>query len=374
MNASYRADTKECGVTRRDQNQQWYRLLVTVVAALILFQGVAAGAVAREQGSTPYVEPPPGRVDAPTPVTFPADDGPHDALIEWWYYTGHLFTEAGDRYGFEQVVFKGSPSGVPGFATHAAITDAARDRFIYDQQVAGPEALQEGPGFNIRIGDWVVRGGGGNDRLKMDLPGYEMAIVLTATKAPTLHDGDGFIDYGNGQGSYYYSRTRLAVTGTLIVDGIPKAVVGEAWMDHQWGDFETYDQGGWDWFSIQLSDGTDLMLYLIRGEDGEPVILDGSLVSPAGELTILDGPDFEVEATATWTSAETDTTYPSRWNVRLPAHDLALTLTPSVAAQELDTRATTGVIYWEGEVVVEGVFGGAPADGFGYVELTGYAD
>ncbi len=340
--------------------------------ALMMCGGVLGAAVTYATEGTPYVEPPPGNVDAPEEVTFPEDDGPHDAFIEWWYYTGHLFTDDGTRYGFEQVVFKGASNGVPGFASHAAITDSARDRFVYDQRVSGPAALQPGPGFNIVMGDWVMRGMDGEDRLRMSVPGYQMAIELSAIKPPTLHDGDGFIDYGGGQGSYYYSRTRMAVHGVLVVQGEPREVHGEAWMDHQWGDFETFDEGGWDWFSVQLADGTDLMLYIIRAADGTPVILDGSLVSPEGELTILDGPDFRVTATEEWTSEATGTTYPIRWNVELPEQDLTLSLTSSVAAQELDTRATTGVIYWEGEVTVEGVKDGQEVDGLGYVELTGY--
>lgn len=349
--------------------------LVRGVALLLVLMGsLASGGRVGAGEATPGVEPPPGAIDAPIPVTFPNDDAPHDALIEWWYYTGHLFSASGERYGFEQVVFKGRPNGIPGFASHAAITDSAADQFVYDQRVAGPDALQLGPGFNIVMGDWVMRGGGGNDRLKMDVPGYAMAVELTATKPPTLHDGDGFIDYGNGQGSYYYSRTRMDVTGTLVVDGAAVAVTGEAWMDHQWGDFETYDDGGWDWFSVQLGDDTDLMLYVIRGPDGRPLILDGSFVSADGELTVLDGPDFAVEATSTWRSDETDTTYPASWTIEVPVLDIDLTLTPSVAAQELDTTATTGVIYWEGEVIVTGTRGRQQVDGLGYVELTGYAD
>ncbi len=321
-----------------------------------------------------YVEPPPGKMDAPRPVTFPADDGPHDAAIEWWYYTGHVFSETGERYGFEQVVFKGAPDGVPGFASHAAITDSANDRFVYDQKIAGPSALQAGPGFNIVMDGWVMRGAGGRDRLRMTVPGYEMAVTLTQAKSPTLHDGDGFIDYGKGQGSYYYSRTRMQLTGTLVIDGSPVAVTGEVWMDHQWGDFSTFDQGGWDWFSVQLEDGTDLMLYLIRGPEGDPVILDGSMVDTTGQLTTLDGPDFTVEAAGTWTSPDTGTTYPATWSIRLPQFDLELTLVPSVANQELDTTHTTGQVYWEGEVVVDGSRRTQPVAGLGYVELTGYAD
>ncbi|MGI8644678.1 MAG: lipocalin family protein [Thermomicrobiales bacterium] len=345
-----------------------------LVVTLMLLGINVAISPALAQEATPYVEPPPGQNDAPSAVTFPQDDGPHGAFIEWWYYTGHVFTETGDRYGFEQVVFKGAPNGVPGFASHAAITDSNAGAFIYDQKIAGPNAMQPGPGFNIVMGDWVMRGGGGLDRLRMEVPGYEMAIELVETKSPTLHDGDGFIDYGNRQGSYYYSRTRMAVTGTLVVDGERLAVTGEAWMDHQWGDFQTYDEGGWDWFSVQLSDGTDLMLYVIRGPDGEPVILDGSLVAADGALTILDGPDFIVDEVSYWTSPATDTTYPMGWQVKIPDENLVLSLKPTLPSQELDTTATTGVIYWEGEVVVSGTRHNLPVDGLGYVELTGYAD
>jgi predicted secreted hydrolase len=320
-----------------------------------------------------YVEPALGQADAPDPVTFPEDDGPHDASIEWWYYTGHLFTDDGERFGFEQIVFKGSPEGVPGVASHAAITDASRHRFVYDQRVGGPGALRPGPGFNIVLGDWVMRGAEGRDRLRMSVPGYEMAIELSSVKPATLHDGDGFIDYGNNQGLYYYSRTRLVVEGILVVDGEPSRVHGEAWMDHQWRDFETCHEGGWDWYSVQLEDGTELMLYVIKGADGVPVILDESFVSARGELTILDGPEFTVTALDSWTSEATGATYPRKWHIRVLPLNMNLTLTPTLHDQELDTRLTTGVIYWEGEVMVNGTREGRPVQGLGYVELTGYA-
>lgn len=338
-------------------------------------RGVDAQDATTSPEASPYVEPSRGVDDAPVPVEFPRDDGPHDAAIEWWYYTGHLFTEDGRRYGFEQVVFKGRQGGLTGYASHFAVTDSAAGRFAYDQKLVGEAGVSRpGVGFDLTVDDWVMRGANGRDRLRAALPGYEMAITLTAAKPATLHDGDGFIDYGNGQGSYYYSRTRLAVAGTLVVDGEPRAVTGEAWMDHQWGNFATFDEGGWDWFSVQLDDGSDLMLYLINGPDGRPVILDGSLVAPDEGLTVLDGTDFSVTSTASWTSPETGVTYPSRWRIEVPDAGLRFTLTPSLPEQELDTRRTTGVIYWEGEVLVAGTRDGVPIGGLGYVELTGYTD
>jgi len=188
-----------------------------------------------------------------------------------------------------------------------------------------------------------------------------------------LHDGDGYVDYGNGTGSYYYSRTRMEVTGSLLVDGEARPVTGEAWMDHQWGNFSTFSVGGWDWFSVQLDDGSDLMLYLVKDAAGNPTIVDGSLIAADGSLTVLEPSDFVVTATAEWTSARSGATYPAAWTVTVPAADLELRLEPTVPDQELETTATTEVIYWEGEVTVVGTRGGDPIAGLGYVELTGYA-
>ncbi|MDQ3168418.1 MAG: hypothetical protein M3P94_07195 [Chloroflexota bacterium] len=342
------------------------------VAALVPPGSPGSGLAA--QGMTPFAESSPGADDAPDPITFPEDDGPHEAAVEWWYYTGHLFADDGRRFGFEQVVFKGERSGTVGYASHVAITDAAAGTFTYDQRLAGPETSVPGSGFNLVIGDWAMRGEGGADRLRLTLPGYVMAISLTATKSPVLHDGDGYIDYGNGQASYYYSRTRMAVEGILDVGGESLPVTGEAWMDHQWGDFDTFSGGGWDWYSVQLDDRSDLMLYLINAPDGTPIIVDGSLVAADGTLTILDGDDFTVAATGEWTSEATGITYPSGWDISVPAEDLILTLSPTLRDQELDTTDTTGVIYWEGEVTVAGERAGAAIAGLGYVELTGYGD
>jgi predicted secreted hydrolase len=150
-------------------------------------------------------------------------------------------------------------------------------------------------------------------------------------------------------------------------------VIGSAWMDHQWGDFATYQDGGWDWFAVQLDDGTDVMLYLIRDADGDPLRVDGSIVDPEGELTVLGAGDFTTTVMGSWTSRATGTTYPSGWELEIPGQDLTLTVTPSLLDQELDTRRTPGVIYWEGEAVIEGVYGADPVDGLAYVELTGYA-
>ena len=135
----------------------------------------------------------------------------------------------------------------------------------------------------------------------------------------------------------------------------------------------TYDEGGWDWFALQLDDGSEVMLYVIRAPDGTPLIVDGSLVATDGTLTVLDRGDLTVTPTGWWTSPATGITYPSDWTVEVPAHRLQLDLTPSLPDQALDPRASTGVVYWEGEVLVAGTRDDRLLTGLGYVELTGYA-
>jgi predicted secreted hydrolase len=312
--------------------------------------------------------------DAPVAVAFPRDDGSHDVNVEWWYFTGHLFTEEGERYGFEYVTFRARDDNLEGYVSHFAITDNPRRQFRYDQRLRGAAGVAgDSAVLDLDLDGWTMRGGNGRFVLAADMPGYAMRLEVATTKPAALHDGDGYIDYGNGTASYYYSWTRMAVTGALDLGQGWRQVSGEAWMDHQWGDFETYQEGGWDWFSVQLEDGTDVMLYLIRDADGHTLRVDGSIVSSDGELSVLGEGDFTVAVDGEWTSPGTGTTYPSGWTITVPDHELAMTVTPSLPDQELDTRATTGVIYWEGEAVVAATHRGRPVAGYGYVELTGYA-
>lgn len=312
----------------------------------------------------------------PVPIAFPRDDGPHDVPMEWWYVTGHLFTESGDRYGFQMVVFKGQRDDLVGYAAHAAIVDDARGTFRYDEKLVLRDSVSTevpGGGYDLRLDDWRMRGANGNDHLVAQVPGYAFDLRTTSAKPAALHDGDGFVDYGADKYSYYYSRTRMETTGTLEVDGQVLKVHGEAWMDHQWGDFTTWDNGGWDWFALQLDDGSDLMLYVIYAPDGTPGIVDGSLVAPDGTVTALGKDDFTATPTGSWRSPATGTEYPSGWKVELPSASLSVAVMPDVPDQELDTTRSTGQIYWEGQVTVEGTRDGQPIDGLGYVELTGYA-
>jgi predicted secreted hydrolase len=350
----------------------------------------------------------------PQPVVFPRDDGPHDRLTEWWYYTGHLAAADGRTFGFEYVEFRAERGGFPvSWASHLAITDESGARFAYGQRSeVGPQvdrsprdAAGTPTGFSFSLAGsgpgtgtgpagsststgtgtpWTMAGSGGHDTLSAltgpaeaagtTMPnGFGLQLALTALGPPVLHDGDGWVDFGAAGGSYYYSRPRMSAAGTLDVNGEPVAVTGTAWFDHQWGDFIAVGGGGWDWFAVNLDDGTDLTISLVRGADGTDALVYGTLVHSDGTSSHLAGDQIAVETLGHWTSPRTGATYPSGWRVRLAGAGLDLVVTPTLRDQELDTRSTTGVVYWEGSERVSGTRGGRPVAGKGYVELTGYA-
>jgi predicted secreted hydrolase len=341
--------------------------------------------------SAPVPSPIPATPD-PVAVVLPFDDGPHDRLTEWWYYTGHLTDADGGRWGFEFVVFRAERGGgLPvSWASHLAFTDEDEGRFVYGERTEiGPQVDRSavttpGSGFDLTVsGDaadpggsqpWQMRGGDGSDSLLAGLdggPGLE--LELRGERPAALHDTDGWIDFGPAGGSYYYSRTRMEAKGTLQIDDRRVGVDGLAWFDHQWGDFIAVGGGGWDWFAVNLEDGTDITLSLVRDRDGTYPLVYGTVVERDGEVRHLPRDAFSVKVTSDWTSAATGTTYPAGWLVELPGERLRIELEPTVPAQELDTRASTGVVYWEGSQRVRAVRDGQPLGGQAYVELTGYA-
>lgn len=304
------------------------------------------------------------------PIVLPRDEGPHDVLTEWWYYTGHLRTDNGREFGFESVLFQSRRGTFPAFyAAHVAFTDVTNGTFVYDQR-AGAVVATADPGFDFALGDWRWRGLAGNDRINASAGPYMASLTLVATKPPVLHNG-GFIDFGAAGSTYYYSRTRMSVSGSLIDRGQRLHVTGEAWFDHQWGNFLGSATGGWDWFSAQLSDGSEFTLSVLR-DGGQRVVGGyGTYVDPRGNAVHLDFAAMSVQVLEHWTSPATRITYPSGWRVTLPLQGLDLRITPSLHDQELDTRATTGNIYWEGATRISDAATSAPF-GQGYVELTGY--
>ena len=227
-----------------------------------------------------------------------------------------------------------------------------------------------------------MAGSGGDDRLSATASAAEVAgsgagtpfgidLAVQPRKPPALHDGDGWVDFGVAGGSYYYSRTDMAATGSIDVGGHPMKVSGRAWFDHQWGDFIAVG-GGWDWFAVNLGNGVDLTLSLVRDPNGGYPLVYGTLVRPNGSTQHLDRSAFTVETTARWRSATTGIDYPAGWRIRIPGERLVIGLTPTVAEQELDTTPTSGVVYWEGSQRVTATQDGLPVKGEAYVELTGY--
>ena len=362
----------------------------------------------------PSIPPPtsrPSSVPDPLPIELPRDDGPHDRLTEWWYYTGHLVAGGPQAspvkrtFGFEFVIFRAERGAFPtSWASHLAITDEVGNAFHFAQRLEVGSSVDRSPrtadgtptGFDLALTGidptdpstfdrpaWSMRGSDGLDHLTTAMSGAEataqgtprlgLDLALAARKPPALHDRDGWIEFGPGGGSYYYSRTSMSATGRLALDDASYAVDGEAWFDHQWGDFISVGGGGWDWFAINLDDGTDLTLSLVRDADGSYPLVYGTLVDAQGASHHLDSSAFTVKATDRWASPRSGADYPAGWSIAIPGEDLTIDLRPTVADQELDTRATTGVVYWEGSQVVTAHRGGATLSGQAYVELTGYA-
>jgi predicted secreted hydrolase len=356
--------------------------------------------------SPPARTAPPVAIADPLPVVLPRDDGPHDRLTEWWYYTGHLQATTGERLGFEYVIFRAERGAFPTtWASHLAITDETGDAFHYGQRLEVGDAVDRSPrgadgvptGFDLSLSGanptdpstldqptWTMTGADGTDHLVAAMSPTEAALAgtpgglgldlsLVARKPPALHDRDGWIDFGPAGGSYYYSRTAMDASGTVSLDGLELEVTGAAWFDHQWGDFVSVGGGGWDWFAVNLDDGTDLTISLVRDADGTYPLIYATVVDKAGATRHLERDAFTVEVTERWTSPATGADYPAGWSIQIPGDDLTIDLEPTVAAQELDTRATTGVVYWEGSQVVRATRAGHLLGGAGYVELTGYA-
>jgi predicted secreted hydrolase len=310
----------------------------------------------------------------PLPVALPRDAGPHDALTEWWYFTGHLQSDRdASLYGFEFTVFQARRQDAPtGYLAHFAVSDIGGQRFSHQAHFS--QAAPAGA-FPLDVNGWTLSSDQTADSIAADMqpgpgadPPFGLRLSLVDQKPPALHHG-GYIDFPFLGGSYYYSRTRLATTGVLRQDAKDIPVSGVAWMDHQWGNFVLGGAGGWDWFSVQLDDRTELMLYELRAPSGETTAVYGTQVLPDGSTRDLGPDSVRAEATGRWTSPHTGGVYPSGWSLTLPGGE-RLVLTPQLLDQELFFPAASagGIAYWEGAVSVAG-----DRTGVGYVELTGYA-
>jgi predicted secreted hydrolase len=222
--------------------------------------------------------------------------------------------------------------------------------------------------FTARDGSWRIQAAAGGDAIDLE---------LRSAKPPAVHGENGVSvkAAGTGYASHYYSMTRLMAAGTIAVGGRPaQAVTGLAWMDHEFGSSALREnQQGWDWFSLQFDNDTELMLYVIRRRDGTPDLTSsGSFITDAGAVIPIRHNEMTIEPLSSWRSPRSGATYPMGWTIRVPSLRIALTVKPLLEDQELVTRASTQVTYWEGAVDVTGSSGNISVRGAGYVEMTGY--
>lgn len=328
---------------------------------------------------------------APRPFVFPQDHGPHPGFRqEWWYYTGNLAAADGRRYGYQLTFFRfalAPPPAVPRdsawgadqiYLAHFALTDVAGRRFYQAERssraalgLAGAEAAP----FRVWLEDWSAAGTGGAAlpmRLRADMAEAAIELVLESAKPVVLQGDAGLSQKGAapGNASYYYSYTRMPTRGTLRVGAERIEVTGTSWMDREWSTSALDpDQAGWDWFSLQLDSGEELMFYQLRRRDsGIDPHSGGVWVDAAGAARPLRRDEVAIEVLDHWQSPDTGARYPSRWRLRVPALRLELELRPRLAGQEIRQRFR----YWEGAVAASGRRDDTAVGGSGYVELVGY--
>lgn len=333
----------------------------------------------------------------PYAMEFPRDHASHpEYAVEWWYYTGHLESGA-RRFGYELTFFRVgvAPPGAPPpsaspsawrardvLFAHLALTDESKGTFRHHERAQRPALGRAGADtarYRTWIGDWsaMLAADGVTHRLDARADDFAFALDLVPVKPPAIHGVDGVSQKtaGEGNASHYVSLTRMPTLGRLVVDGDTLAVNGTSWMDHEWGSGRLGPaHAGWDWFSVQLDDGRELMLYRLRMKSGAPEPLSaGTLIAKDGRTRHLRLADFDVRATGRWKSAATGAEYPQGWRVRVDSEGLDLAIEPTLRDQELIAKAMGGVVYWEGACRVKGTSRGAPVTGRAYVELTGYA-
>ena len=342
----------------------------------------------------------------PYAFTFPRDHNSHPAYAtEWWYYTGHLQTKSGRKFGYQLTWFrtalapsinrKSAWAARDLMFAHFALTDENGQKFYFTDRIGRANLGLNGADFNSKnprvwCGDWVlhfggktgetqrIRARGNSDARATNGQSFALSLNQSALKTPVVHGENGVSQKsaGRGRASHYYSYTRLQTSGTLIVGNQKFSVTGQSWFDHEFGSNQMDNsQVGWDWFSLQLNDGRELMVYRLRLKNGatEPYS-SGTLVEKNGSARHLKLAEFKLTPLSTWKSSATNATYPAQWRIRLPREKIDLTVTPTVANQELrPARTGANLAYWEGSVEARGTQNGRALNGVGYLEMTGYA-
>jgi predicted secreted hydrolase len=321
---------------------------------------------------------------------FPRDYFNHeDYRTEWWYYTGNVKAADGHRFGFELTFFRQgvsrAESSRPWFVhnlwmAHIALSDITGQRFYSEERlnrsgpgVAGVDA-QTGLVWN---GNWQAHIAEREEELRGVADKFCFALQLRPVKQPVIQGQDGVSRKAEGAGhaSHYFSLPRLLTKGSIALNGKTYRVEGTSWIDHEFFTAPmAANEAGWDWLSVHLANGAELMLYRLRHKDGSiDRYSSGSYVDVSGKSQFLSAADFAMTPAAeTWTSPATKATYPVRWHVSIPRLNMQLDVSTLLRSQELASKF--GPSYWEGAIDVVGTNEQSPLRGAGYLEMTGYAE
>jgi len=318
-------------------------------------------------------------------LDFPQDAGAHpDYRIEWWYVTGWLETPTGKPLGFQITFFRvatqadqDNPSRFAPkqlIVAHAALSDPAIGKLQHDQKVVreGFDLAYARTGdTDVRLDDWfLVRETDGRYHTRIEAEDFTLAFSLTPSQPLMLQGENGFSRKGPRmkQASYYYSEPHLQVNGTISQQGKAMPVTGSAWLDREWSsEYLDPDAAGWDWISANLDDGSAMMAFQIRGKDGSTIWTHAVLRDASDQIRTFTPDLVSFHPERTWHSTRTQADYPVATRIRIGETEWQVT--PLMDDQELDSRSSSGAVYWEGAVTL--TRDGKPA-GRGYMELTGY--
>lgn len=341
------------------------------------------------------------RATGPREFVFPDDHGPHPGFrTEWWYYTGNVFTEEGRHFGYQFTIFRSqlnppdslNPSQpfYKGWNTdqlylgHFAISDVQNENHVFEERysrgAAGLAGVQVDP-YRIWLEDWEILrvdpeetdGKNFPVQLKAKMEnGTAIDLTVTPAKPLVLQGENGYDKKGEEEGnaSYYLAFTRMDAEGSITINNEKLEVSGSSWMDHEWSTSALdREQEGWDWFSIQLSNGYDLMYYQLRNADGSvSEFTVGSLVDPDGNKVNISPEEVNLDVLDRWESPHSGASYPSKWTLQIPKYNLELDLATLFPDQEMDVS----VRYFEGTLSVSGQMDGEEIGGNGFIEMTGY--
>ncbi|MBC7446089.1 MAG: carotenoid 1,2-hydratase [Polaromonas sp.] len=321
-------------------------------------------------------------------LVFPRDRGAHPEFrTEWWYITGHAVSQAADarRFGFQLTFFRSRVDGTQALTSrfaarqlvfaHAAITDVQGKKLWHDQRIARAGfgiASSSEQDMAVVLRDWSLKADGSSYTAELPASDFALRLQFRETQAVLLQGKQGLSRKGpdEKQASYYYSQPQLATRGSLQLQGQNFDVAGKAWLDHEWSQELLHPSAvGWDWMGMNLDDGSALTAFRLRDKDGAAVWDGGSFRSASGELYVFGRGEVEFKPVRRWKSPLSQASYPVEWTVRTPAD--FYTVKAVIDNQELDSRSSTGAIYWEG--LSELTDSNGKRVGLGYLEMTGYA-